>query len=135
MPTFCMNVAHRAKVSMDYFHMLKAVAMQHSLLIHRHLQTAMHEIRRLADVPHRFHLRAKQAMLREWESRGAGWAKFREYFEVNFLNRLTGWWGEYLGQGTPRTTGGCEGGGRQCTKCWEAGTVLRKPWSVLSTLF
>ena len=74
---------------MDYFHMLKSVATQNTLLVQRDLQMAMHEIRRLADVPHRFHLQAKQALLNKWWSRGAGWA---QYFESTFLDNLTGWW-------------------------------------------
>lgn len=99
----------QAVVAMDLFHVIQSVTMQGKLLPSKsELSSAVHDIMRLADVPRRFHDRAREAMLNKWRTR-PNWERFTRYFVETFLEKLGGWWGESLGEGTPRTTGGVEG--------------------------
>ena len=124
-----------SKVSMDYFHMLKAVAMQHSLLIQRHLQTAIHEIRRLADVPHDSTCgQSKLCSVSRSHEVPDGQSSGNTLRSTSSIDSPVGGESTWV-RGLRVPPEGVRGGGRQCTKCWEAGTVLRKPWSALSTLF
>jgi hypothetical protein len=99
----------KAVVSMDQFHMYQSVTKQISQsLCKTDGERALRDIRLLSEVSVTFHERAKRAMMSVWNSRD-GWAKFRDYFYATYFTTLPGWWGDYLGQGTPRTTGGLEG--------------------------
>ena len=92
---------------MDLFHMMKAVLMQGRLLPTKSdMSKAMHEIVHLSEVSVTFHARALAALLQKWDSRGDQWAAFVAYFVNTYIDKLKGWWGDYLGLGTPRTTGG-----------------------------
>jgi hypothetical protein len=103
------RVSRAPVIAMDEFHMLQAVMMHVKLLPTKmDVSSALRDIKYLADIPVMHFEKACDAVMATWITR-PGWDKFREYFHGTWVISLPGWWGDVLGEGSPRTTGGAEG--------------------------
>ena len=88
---------------MDYFHTMQGTLNQADMP-RRKLDggQAAHDVRLLAETPHKYFERGLAAMMAHWLD--IGWGRFAEYVQGTWIDQLPGWWSGYLGTGTRSAT-------------------------------
>ena len=95
-------------VAMCYYHIVAAIR-QHSayLPLQSDMGQVLFDIERLAELDPVDFTKAWECVQTEWKAKK--WITFLEYFKKTWINQLSGWQINMLGEGTPRTNNGLEG--------------------------